>query len=163
MSQVLEGSEKVSARYLSFCLGNEEFAIPLLSVKEVIAVPEITPIPSSPIHFLGIMNLRGQVISIIDLRQKLGIQAKNSTETAVIICDLGNLCLGVVVDSINSVLAPKCEDISPKPELQSSKNSDYITGVFRKENRLVIFLDIVKTLSPEDHRAASPAQLKKTA
>ena len=71
-------------RYLSFSLGSEDYAIPLLSVKEVIAVPEITPIPFTPSHFLGIMNLRGQVISIIDLRSKLGIKTKRERRN---VCD----------------------------------------------------------------------------
>lgn len=98
-------------RYLNFSLGEEEFAIPLLSVKEVIAVPETTPIPHTPPHFLGIMNLRGQVISVIDLRKKFSINTKNTEETSVIILDLKNHFLGVVVDSVTSVLAIKNSDI----------------------------------------------------
>lgn len=143
------------ARYLSFSLGAEQYAIPLLSVKEVIAVPEITPIPFTPPHFLGIMNLRGQVISVIDLRQKLGIKTKAGAETSIIICDLGVTSLGVVVDSIDSVLSPDPSEVSEKPEIQSSKNTEYITAVYRKENRLILFLDIAKSLSFEDHKAMS--------
>jgi purine-binding chemotaxis protein CheW len=85
-------------RYLSFSLGTEEYAIPLLAVKEVIAMPEFTSVPYTPSHFLGIMNLRGQVISVMDLRKKLGIKPGSTAETAVIICDLSPLCIGVVVD-----------------------------------------------------------------
>jgi purine-binding chemotaxis protein CheW len=140
-------------RYLCFSLGSEEFAIPLLSVKEVIAVPDVTPVPFTPTHFLGIMNLRGQVISVLDLRQKFGIKPNNSNETAVIICDLDPLCIGVVVDSINSVLAPASADISDKPDIQSDKSTEYILGVYRKDKRLVLFLDISKTLSVEDKKA----------
>ncbi len=139
-------------RYLSFSLGLEEYAIPLLSVKEVIAVPEITPIPYTPPHFLGIMNLRGQVISVIDLRQKLGIKTKGSSETSIIICDLESTSLGVVVDSINSVLSPAASDISEKPEIQSTKSTDYITAVYRKDGKLVLFLDIATSLSYEDQK-----------
>lgn len=145
-------------RYLSFNLGSEEYAIPLLAVKEVIAMPEITSIPFTPAYFLGIMNLRGQVISVIDLRQKFNIKPQAGGETAVIICDLAPLCLGVVVDSINSVLAPGDGEIAPRPEIQSNKNTDYITGVLRKEKHLVLFLDIAKTLSVEDHVALNRSQ-----
>ena len=137
-------------RFLSFSLGEEEYAIPLLVVKEVIAVPDITPIPFTPPHFLGIMNLRGQVISIMDFRTKLGIKPKAASETAVIICDLAPLVLGVVVDSINSVVAPSADEISPKPDVQSGKNTDFITGVFRKAKDLVLLVDIAKALSVED-------------
>jgi len=145
------------ARYLGFSLGAEEYAIPLLTVKEVIAMPEITPIPQTPPYFLGIMNLRGQVISILDLRQKFNIKSQNTQETAVVICELGSLCIGVVVDSINSVLSPSEKDISEKPEIESKISTDYITGVFRKDKRLVLFLDVPKALSLEDKNAINKA------
>lgn len=145
-------------RYLSFSLGAEEYAIPLLSVREVIGVPEITPVPFTQPHFLGIMNLRGQVISVIDLRQRLGIRPKGGSETAVIICEVAPLCLGVVVDSINSVLSPDPVHISAKPEIQSTRNTDYITAVYRKDQHLVILLDIFKCLSPDDQKALANAK-----
>lgn len=133
-------------RYLSFSLGVEEYAIPLLKVREVIAMPEVTAIPQTPSYFLGIMNLRGQVISVLDLRTKLGIKPTTSSETAVVICDLGAICLGVVVDSVNAVLSPQIGEVSEKPDTQTSKNTGYITGVYRKGKSLVLFLDIAKTL-----------------
>ncbi len=145
------------SRYLSFRLGNEEYAVPLLAVKEVIAVPEITRVPATPPHFLGIMNLRGQVISVIDLRQKLGIKPQTTAETAVIICDLGQLSIGVVVDSINMVLAPTEADLSEKPEISSNRSTDYITHIYRKDKTMVLFLDIRKALNMEDHAAAAAA------
>lgn len=153
----------VTSRYLSFTLGSEDYAIPLLSVREVIALPEVTPIPFTPPYFLGIMNLRGQVISVIDLRQKLGIKPNPTSENAVIICDLGAVSLGVVVDSINSVLSPAPSEVAAKPEIQSSMNSDYITGVYKRQDRLVVFLDIIKTLNPQDQRAIGQAAAKKSA
>lgn len=149
---------KTGDRFLSFSLGNEEYAIPLLSVKEVIAMPEFTAVPQTPPHFLGIMNLRGQVISVMDLRVKFGIKPATSQETSVIICDLKSMAIGVVVDSINSVLSPEVEDLSPKPEIQSSKSTEYITGVYRKDKRMVLFLDIAKSLSVEDKLAVGMKQ-----
>lgn len=148
-------TSKGSSRYLSFSLGTEDYAIPLRSVREVIAVPEITPIPSTPSHFLGIMNLRGQVISIIDLRQKLGVKPQNQADASVIICDLAPLCLGVVVDSINSVLSPTDGEISEKPEIQSNRNTDYIQGVFRNGKKLVLVLDVAKALGVNDLQTAA--------
>lgn len=141
-----------SNRYICFSLGSEEFAIPLLSVKEVIAVPEFTPVPFTPSFFVGIMNLRGQIISVIDLRQKFGIKPQNNLETAVIICDLNSLFIGIIVDSINNVISPSEEEISEKPEIKSDRPSDYITGVYRKDKRLILFLDISKTLNVEEKR-----------
>lgn len=144
-------------RFLSFYLGKEEYGIPLLTVREVIAMPEITPIPFTPSHFLGIMNLRGQVISVIDLRTKFNIKPNQTSETAVIICDLGSISLGVVIDSVNAVLAPSADEISSKPEIQSSKSSDYITGVYRKGDKLILFLDLAKTLDVKDVSAIKQA------
>lgn len=146
-----------NSRYLSFSLGAEEFAIPLLSVKEVIAVPEITPVPQTPSYFLGIMNLRGIVISVMDLRTRLSIKPSQSAETAVIICDLYPNSVGVIVDSINSVLNPQPNEISERPELQNQKNSEYIRGVFRAEGKLVLLLDIAKTLNMTDHQTMEKA------
>lgn len=156
-------------RYLTFSLTTEEYGIPLLQVKEVIAMPDITPVPYTPGHFLGIMNLRGQVISVIDLRLKLGMTVgESSDEKAVIILDLGidqsTLYLGVVVDSVNSVLSLEHSQISPTPEINSDRKTDYITGVARSEEsqntgheknaqKLILLLDIAKALDMGDLQA----------
>ena len=127
-------------RYLSFSLTGEHYAIPLLSVREVVAMPDVTPVPFTPPHFLGIMNLRGQVISIIDLRLKFNMKKPETTpETSVIICDLAPLCIGAVVDSVNSVLVLGTDNIGPRPDIQSNRNSDYITGVSKKDEKLILF------------------------
>jgi len=96
MSQHMEQGTQ-GQRYLAFSLGKEQYAIPLLQVKEVIGQTETTPMPYAPAHFKGIMNLRGQVISVIDLRLKFKMEAKESEgQTAIIILDLSPLSLGVV-------------------------------------------------------------------
>ena len=139
-------------RFLTFTLGTESFAIPLLQVKEVIAMPEVTGIPQTPNYFLGIMNLRGQVITVMDLRAKLGIKPAENQETVVIICDLAPFSVGVVVDSVTSVLSATSEQISPKPELTGSK-VDSIVGVYQDKEKLVLMLDISLTLNLTDHAA----------
>lgn len=140
-------------RYLEFCLGTEEYAIPLLMVREVISVPETTPIPKSPAHFLGIMNLRGQVISVVDMRKKLKIDAKSDLEEAVVIVDIGGINIGVVVDSINKVLAIAEDEICEMPEVEHQVNTQYILGVFKKEHSLTVLLDIAKVLDLHDMQA----------
>lgn len=138
-------------RHLSFSLGAEEYAVPLLQVKEVIAVPETTPVPFTPKHFLGMMNLRGQVISVIDLRIKLGMPSQTKTdETAVIIVDLNPIYLGVLVDSVNSVLTFKPSEVSDPPELLGTQNGDYLTGVARVDSKLILIMDIAKALDVQD-------------
>ena len=137
-------------RFLCFTLGADDFAMPLLSVREVIGFPELTPIPQAPAYFLGMMNLRGQVISVVDLRIKLGVKGTKGAETSVIIIDLGEHFLGLVVDSVNSVISPTKDEISPPPDLSRTPASEFVTSVYRKENRLVLILDIIRVLSKED-------------
>ena len=144
--------DQTENRFLCFSLGEEQYAIPLLSVREVIAPPEITRVPQTSAHFLGITNLRGQVISIIDMRVKLSIKPGNSSETAVIICDLYPNSIGVIVDSINSVISPTPDQISEKPEIPGSKNTEYIKNVMRVDGKLILLLDIAKTLGAADHQ-----------
>lgn len=154
--QTIEGAgDSATNRYLSFSLGEEEYAIPLLAVREVIAMPEVTPIPFTPPHFLGIMNLRGQVISVIDLRTKLGITPKSKQEMAVIICDLSTVSLGIVVDSINHVVSPSASELSGKPDIQGTKNSDYISQVYRSKDALILLIDISRALGMGDLEIAA--------
>jgi purine-binding chemotaxis protein CheW len=144
-------------KFLCFSLGPEEYAVKLMTVKEVIAKPEVTYVPQSPSYFLGIMNLRGQVISVIDLRTKLGVKPNESAENAVIIFDIKDAIIGVVVDSVNAVLAPDPNEISDKPEIHGSNKHNYIEGVYRWNDQLVLFLNIAKALGVEDinHAAKS--------
>lgn len=142
--------DKNADRFMIFTLGADAFAIPLLVVKEVIAVPDYTPMPFVPPHFVGIINLRGQVISVMDLRIKLGVKAVNTEETAVIITDLAPLTIGIIVDSVESVIRPTAEEIATKPEVDHQKNSEFITAVCRKDNRLVMFIDIARALDTQD-------------
>jgi purine-binding chemotaxis protein CheW len=141
-------------RFLEFSLGEEDYAIPLLSVREVISVPETTPIPKAPSHFLGIMNLRGQVISVVDMRTKLKIKAReNNSEESVIIVDLDGMNLGIVVDSINKVLAFSLKEINEVPEIETQVNAEYIYGVYRKEGSLTVLLNVAKVLDIKDVNA----------
>lgn len=145
-----EQENDIINRYLEFSLGDEHYAIPLLNVREVIAVPKTTPIPNTPAYFEGIMNLRGQVISILDIRKKLGIKPEGTEEEhAVIIVDLDPVFMGVIVDSVNKVLPISQKNIGEKPNVEGAK-SDYITGVYRSEERLTILMDISKTLNVGD-------------
>jgi len=148
-----------SERYLEFDLGSEHYAIRLLQVKEVIPVPETTAIPKAPSYFLGIMNLRGHIISIVDLRKKMGVASKQDLEEeAVIIADVGGIQIGVIVDSINRVLPVTMKDVSEVPEVSSQVNAKYIQGIFRKENSLTVLLDLGGVLDLKDLNFAKSKQ-----
>lgn len=140
----------VTERYLCFSLGKEEFAIPLLTVKEVIGMPDLTPIPQMPPHFLGMMNLRGNVITILDLRNKMSIKPNPSEEQAVVILEVGDLHLGCVVDCVNSVISLSADQILPKPHMENTKSSQSVLGVIRKQESLILLLDVAKALSLDE-------------
>ncbi|MBT4761030.1 MAG: purine-binding chemotaxis protein CheW [Bdellovibrionaceae bacterium] len=138
-------------RYLEFSLGNENYAVPLLDVKEVIAVPDTTPIPHAPSHFVGIMNLRGQVISIVDLRKKMKISPKEqSEEVAVVILEVQEITLGVIVDQVNRVLGIREDQISEAPQIEGKNNHDYMLGIYRGENTMTVLMNVFKILGIEE-------------
>ena len=142
-------------KYLIFALGDESYGIPLLEVKEVIAVPETTPLPFTPKHFRGIMNLRGQVISIIDLREKFHIPTESDEASAVIICDIDPFCIGVVVDSVVSVLNATKAIFSQKPEIERYKAHDYVENMCQHNEQLILLLNLRKALIDEQHNLLS--------
>ena len=138
-------------RFLEFTLGGEIYAIPLLLVREVISNPETTGIPQAPSYFEGIMNLRGQIISILDLRKKLKISpAEENKQEAVIILDFQEFRLGVIVDSINKVLKVEGSELKDVPLVQSKLSSEYISAVFERDEGLTIVIDIAKALDVSD-------------
>ena len=137
-------------RYLSFTLGAEDFAVPLLNVREVIGVPECTKLPFTPEYVLGIMNIRGQVITVIDLRKRLGLAIKELTqESAVVVCENDGVRVGALVDSVNQVLNPKADEIHDKPEVEKNVKSQYVDKLFRRDRYIVSFLDVSKILDVE--------------
>ena len=138
-------------RYLEFKLGSENYAVQLLKIKEVIPHPETTPLPNGPSHFLGIMNLRGQIISVVDLRKKLKIAVKSEdTENAVIIMNFDGVCIGLVVDSVDKVLNVSMNEISEVPEVESAVNGKYIQGIYKLEDNLVVLLNLERVLNIDE-------------
>lgn len=138
-------------RFLVFSLGEVQFAVPLLQVKEVLASIETTPVPSAPAHFKGILNLRGEVISVVDLRMKFDMpKGENGPEAAIVILDLNRLSIGAVVDSIDSVISLTDSDIAETPVFEKTRSRKDISGVIRRENKLILLLDMEKTLSTDD-------------
>jgi purine-binding chemotaxis protein CheW len=136
-------------KYLSFVLGEENFAIPLLKVREVIALPDITPVPQSAQHVLGIMNLRGQIITIFDMRSCLKIKVTKKEDLTVIICDMEFGQIGFLVDSVSSVLSATGDEISEVPPGSKAASQSYIVSIHRKEDQLILMLDVDQLLSVE--------------
>ena len=139
-----------AGRFLSFSLGSGKYAIPLLCVKEVIAMPQIKSIPQTPPYFLGIINLRGKIIPIIDLHRRLNVEAAIDENSCVIICDLAPSQIGLVVSSVNQVLNLTQKDIGPRPDGMGNQKRSYITGLAKLEIGMVMLIDVAGCLDNSD-------------
>ena len=147
-------SEK-EGKYLTFALANEEYGLEILKVREIFGYMDITAVPQTPAHVKGVINLRGQVIPVIDLRAKFGMETTEVTEETCIIVvettrDGRNISTGIVVDHVSEVLDIAGEDIEATPQFGSSVNTDFILGMGKIGDSVKILLDIDKVLTNVD-------------
>jgi purine-binding chemotaxis protein CheW len=136
---------------VSFNIDEEEFGIDILKVQEIIRTVQITQVPNAPVFVKGVINLRGKVIPIVDLRMKLGKEKKkDDNNTRIIVVDLESKTIGFIVDSVSEVLRIPKNITEAPPEIVSGINSEYITAVGKLEDRLLILLDLEKILSAKE-------------
>ena len=130
---------------VTFMIGNEEFAVDILYVQEINRMISITRVPNSPDYVEGVINLRGRVIPVVDMRLKLGIEKKSfDHNTRIVVVDVNSTVLGFIVDAVKEVLRIPAEVIEIPPELISGVNKDYIKAVGKLEDRLIILIDLDK-------------------
>ncbi|HEG44261.1 MAG TPA: purine-binding chemotaxis protein CheW [Phycisphaerales bacterium] len=158
-AQVDLPTEDKEGKYLTFALGHEEFGLEILKVREIIGYMDITAVPQTPCHVKGVINLRGQVIPVVDLRLKFGMEEAEITEQSCIIVveiDAGNrhFQTGIVVDHVSEVLDIPGESIEDSPEF-GSVNTDFILGMGKIGDTVKILLDIDKVLGGEDFSGIS--------
>ncbi len=135
---------------VSFIIGNEEFAVDILFVHEINRMLQITKVPNSPDFVEGVINLRGRVIPVIDLRCKLGMERKAyDKNTRIIVVEVEGKMVGFIVDAVNEVLRIQKSITEAPPELVTGINSEYIKAVGKLEDRLLILLDLEKVISNE--------------
>lgn len=149
---------------VSFRIGNEEFGVDILVVQEIIRLPTITPIPNAPRFILGMINLRGKIIPVVDLRKRLRITGKkpgqNERTTRVLIVEMQSSVTGFIVDSVSEVMRVSLSDIEPTPNLVASAiEAEYIKGVIKLPGRLVVILDFQKILLPKEQREVQSIDL----
>ena len=136
---------------LRFTIENEEYGVELLKVQEVIRLSNITRLPKAPHFVKGVINLRGNVIPIIDLREKFGLNTLNySTSTRAIIMEIQDQQIGIVVDFVNQVVQIPKDSIQPPPSVVSGLASEYIEGVSNSNEKLIIILKISEILSDDE-------------
>lgn len=144
---------------VTFTISNEEFGVDILKVQEIIRTMEITKVPRAPEFVEGVINLRGKVIPIIDLRRRFGMESlQHGSQTRIVVIELKNMIVGFVVDSVSEVLRIPADTVVPPPAVVSGVDSEFISGVGKLEDRLLILIDLEKLLSSEEHASLTAVQ-----
>lgn len=148
---------------VSFRIGREDFGVDILMVQEIIRLPDVTPIPNAPGFILGVINLRGRIIPVVDLRLRLmipgNVPEQDSRKTRILIVELGNHVTGFIVDTVTGILRVPTGEIEPTPDLVASTiDVEYIQGVIKLPDRLIVLLDFLKILKPQEKRGLDDFQ-----
>ena len=137
-----------------FELANEFYGIDIAVVESIIKMQAITQLPQTPTYIKGVTNLRGTVLPVIDLRTRFGLETQRDTkQTRVIIVTMGEVKVGLMVDGVSEVLRISDESIEPLPPMVNSVNSDFLRGIVRLEDRLIILLEVEKVLDLQEQRS----------
>ena len=150
-AQEKAASRGPTAQYVTFRLAEETYAINVMQVQEVLRVSEIAPVPGAPHYVLGIVNLRGNVVTVIDARRRLGLESREPDDASrVVIIEVSNQVVGILVDSVAEVIELAAADIEPAPNVGNDESSKYIQGVASRDGELTIVVDLNKLLSDEE-------------
>ena len=163
IDQAVKVMAEKEGKYLTFSLADEEYGIGILKIKEIIGMMAITTVPQTPEFVKGVINLRGKVIPVMDLRLRFSMEEMDYTErTCIIVVEIegsaGTIQIGIVVDSVSEVLNIKGDDVEETPTFGTKLNTDYILGMAKMEGGVKIILDIDRVLS-----GGEVAVLEKTA
>jgi purine-binding chemotaxis protein CheW len=146
--------EKVAGKYLTFALAKEQYGIRIMKIKEIIGLMPITFVPQTPGHVKGVINLRGKVIPVVDLRLRFGLEEAGYTErTCIIVVEAqgaaGTVPMGIVVDGVSEVLNIRAEEIEEAPAFGGSLSTEYILGMAKSGEGVKILLDIDRVLNEQ--------------
>jgi purine-binding chemotaxis protein CheW len=147
-------------QYLTFQLGLRTYGVAVKSVREINPMTDITPVPKTAHFVAGVMNLRGKIIPVIDLRLKLSLEATGHTRSTCIVVveseedSQGNHFMGVIVDAVNSVIELQSAQIEPPPVLGETARLKFVVGMGKVESQVIILLDVAATLSAQELEAA---------
>jgi purine-binding chemotaxis protein CheW len=150
-----QGNEQESqapmSQWVTFSLDEETYGINVMQVQEVLKVTEIAPVPGAPDYVLGIINLRGNVVTVVDTRRRFGLMPKEPDDsTRIVIIEANKQVLGILVDSVAEVVEITADQIETAPQVGNEETSRYIQGVFSREGRLIILVDLNKLLSDDE-------------
>jgi len=154
-----------AGKYLTFNLGNETYGLEILTVQEIIGILPVTHVPNTPTYVRGVINLRGKVIPVVDLRLKFGLEATTDTERTCIIVlqtkreDGRPTTTGIIVDSVSEVLAIRQDQIEEAPSFGDTVEIDFLKGIAKVGDKVCELLDLERTLSTSDIVAVGSAKL----
>ena len=144
---------------VTFDLLGEEFGVPILDVREVILMPQITPVPQAPAFVEGVINLRGQIIPIVDLRKRFGLDTREAdSQTRIVVVEVNDSVLGLIVDGDSEVMRIPADLVKPAPSLISSGiGAEYIKGIAHHDGKMIILIDLYKVFSADEMKALENA------
>lgn len=147
--------------YLAFALAGQSYAVPIIKVQEIREWSRVTPLPNSPRHVKGVLNLRGTIVPIIDMRLRFQLDEKAyDSFTVIVVVNVGGRLAGLVVDTVNDVLRVGAEERCTMSEFEGQANRPFIAGLAQVDGQLLILLDVERLIDPEDLTAgaAGPRQ-----
>lgn len=146
----LESLSEMDGKYLTFFTENQLFGVPISDVVQIVGMQEITEVPEFPSYAKGIINLRGSIIPVIDVRLRFGKQEKEYDErTCIIVTLIRDSAVGFIVDAVDAVTDIDDDNISPPPKVAGEYSSSYLTGIAKHEGKVVLLMDTQKLLSNE--------------
>lgn len=144
------------SQWVTFFMDGEMYGVNVLQVQEVLRINEIAPVPGAPDYVLGIINLRGNVVTVIDTRQRFGLRSKEVDDsTRIVIIEVMNNVIGILVDSVAEVVYLRESEIESAPNVGNEEGSRYIQGVSNRENQLLILVDLNKLLNDDEWKDVS--------
>lgn len=144
-----------SIELLSFLVGGQDYCVDIMSVREIRGGAKATPLPHSPNYMLGVINLRGTVLPIMDLSSRLGLSTgTDSNRNVIIVAAIGDRTVGLMVDAVSDILAIQEDDLQPPPDLPADNERSFVSALTIVENRMIRVLDLSSVLPPPGEEAA---------
>lgn len=151
MSQTAESTKNPITQWVTFNLENEKYGINVMSVQEVLRMTEIAPVPGAPHYVIGIINLRGNVVTVVNTRTRFGLgEIESDDATRIVIIESGGQVIGILVDSVAEVVDLRKSEIESAPNVGNDESSKYIQGVSSQGEQLLILVDVDKLLTDEE-------------
>jgi purine-binding chemotaxis protein CheW len=154
MSAVMKDNSQQIFRWVTFRLADETYGINVMQVQEVLRMTDVAPVPGAPHYVMGIINLRGNVVTVLDTRKLLDLATSEITDSSrIMIIESGKVTVGLLVDSVAEVVNISSSEIDPPPSVGNDEGSRYIQGIYSSEQQILILIDLNKLINEENREA----------